>query len=218
MRYWPVYSEIRLKKLRDKGYLPYPQTPKSVVEDILQRYSKYKFRSPKKMESIAIAACKRYSRNFCNTFKNLNISHNNGDYKNGKPNASFVDLEVYEQIKNPCFPMSVKTNMGWVEVNKKQIDLSRFLESVLGDYSKVINCDLCGRVGSKKKVYSRLDVTGWDTEKKDNYLSKDCLCISCWNKVKPLAKSKKQCEETARLSRKLLKEIRKCQKSQQLES
>jgi hypothetical protein len=89
-------------------------------------------------------------------------------------------------------------------------------------YTPLRNCELCEVLGTRKKVHWRTGVYGWDTNLNDKPESENArkavLCMGCWNKVKPIAKAKKEALEIRYLTNKLYKEVLKCQKSQTLES
>lgn len=85
-------------------------------------------------------------------------------------------------------------------------------------YTPLNNCELCGLLGTPKKVSHRWDVYGWDlnmNEKAESPGLHKCLfCTGCWNKVKPIAKAKKEAREIRYLTGKLYRETLKWQKLQ----
>jgi len=110
---------------------------------------------------------------------------------------------------------------GWHEVDDyiNCVVLRRFgaLATIEMEYpvTKLETCELCGRMSTPFKVRHRHDIYGWDFTIKQgiNGPSKYCLCVSCWNKVKPVFKKKEEVREVKRLIRHLNKERVKCQKS-----
>lgn len=75
-------------------------------------------------------------------------------------------------------------------------------------------CDVCGLKSTPKRVNVKSDVYGWNFKdsKTLSVKSKDCLCIRCWNKIRTLTLKEYESVEIKRLTNKLLKEARKCQK------
>jgi hypothetical protein len=62
-------------------------------------------------------------------------------------------------------------------------------------------------------------VHDWDKiDKTDNSHSKSTLCTSCWNRVKPIAKAKRDAQEIKHLIGKLVKERTKQNKLRKSET
>ncbi len=91
-------------------------------------------------------------------------------------------------------------------------------------FSKLENCFLCNKLGTKKRVSARNDCYGWNNEirvrEKDRYKAHEdytknyLLCTGCWNKIKPIAKRLNEVDEIRILINKLDREISKCRKLQ----
>jgi len=91
----------------------------------------------------------------------------------------------------------------WVNHNKvckTSLKLARYIENPV---SPVKQCGRCGVWGSTKKVQDR-----W-------LLDTRCICMSCWNKVRPILKAEENLEECKKLANKLIREAQKCRKEQQ---
>lgn len=70
-------------------------------------------------------------------------------------------------------------------------------------------CDLCGIVGSKKKVHIRNDVYRWNCGRKDwAAKSKNLLCTGCWSRARALVKREEKICEVIKLIDKTLKELK----------
>lgn len=81
--------------------------------------------------------------------------------------------------------------------------------------TKLNTCDLCGKTSTPKKVNYRNDVYRWNGQGKDDYSpSKSLLCMSCWNKVKPLVKREEEADEMKRFINHMKKEISNERKNQ----
>ncbi|HEY8309989.1 MAG TPA: hypothetical protein VIG47_05500, partial [Gemmatimonadaceae bacterium] len=82
------------------------------------------------------------------------------------------------------------------------------LIDVFNAYSPLYRCQLCGLLASAKRVCCRNDVWSWNFIGDKDYTSPRItdLCVSCWNKVKPISYMKREAAEFLRLSRKLLRE------------
>ena len=76
-------------------------------------------------------------------------------------------------------------------------------------YSPIRACDLCGKLGNKRRVMIRNDVYSWNKEHKKDYTTKlkNMLCMSCWNKVRPIYYKEQECDALLFLIRKLEREI-----------
>jgi len=77
-------------------------------------------------------------------------------------------------------------------------------------------CDLCGKISTPKKIQYRSNEAYWNWHNKKDYGAKrmGTLCMSCWNKVRPLVKQEETYEKTRLLINKLNRERLICQKLQ----
>lgn len=103
----------------------------------------------------------------------------------------------------------------WVNTNKKgNMSWARAF-FVANPVTKLVECKLCHKRSTPKKVSFRSDVVNWNNRHlKDWFLheSKDVLCVGCWNKVRALEKRDAEAAELRLLVNKLHREIKKCQK------
>ena len=100
---------------------------------------------------------------------------------------------------------------------KKNGKTGRSLVEVCGPwYTKVLKCELCGRLGSPKYVCYRNDIFHWNFglrhETPDRIIHR--LCISCWNKIKPINRKRDIVLENRKVINKTFREIAKCAKLQ----
>jgi hypothetical protein len=75
----------------------------------------------------------------------------------------------------------------------------------------LLHCDLCGKQHGENIIKTRSDVYGWNWagEKKGWVVpSKNLLCTSCWNKVKPIVKMYDMANDIKYLINMTKKEIR----------
>ncbi len=76
-------------------------------------------------------------------------------------------------------------------------------------------CQYCGFISTPKKVHCRNDIYGWDRKSKYDYSpSKNILCTSCWNKIKPLVKREKESDSIRLFINQIKKEIGNERKNQ----
>jgi len=82
------------------------------------------------------------------------------------------------------------------------------LKWMFADYCPLVTCQLCMKTGSTKSIRPR-DVWGWNREHKDDYeaMKRDVLCMSCYNKVRPIVKKSRELEECRKLINRITKEI-----------
>ena len=87
---------------------------------------------------------------------------------------------------------------------------------IIGYYTPLFTCELCGKVSTPFKVHEREDVIGWDWGKKGarEQPSKTLLCTGCWNKVKPISKRREEACLNSKLINKAKREVAKCRKLQ----
>jgi hypothetical protein len=71
-------------------------------------------------------------------------------------------------------------------------------------------CSCCGKDGTNKNIRIRNDVYGWNRVSKDDYAtaSKSLLCMSCWNKIRPIVKKQEESEICFSLIRTINKELK----------
>jgi hypothetical protein len=81
----------------------------------------------------------------------------------------------------------------------------------------VNTCDVCGRLGTPRRVCWRNDVYKWNVLDPKDYKtpSKTMLCMGCWNKVRRICDREREAREAQRLINLLKKEMGKWQRSQQ---
>ena len=106
----------------------------------------------------------------------------------------------------------------WINTNKSKGSLKSWRRAVFIEWpvSPLYQCDLCNRIGTNKVVQYRNDVWCWNldgTYQLSDKKSKDYLCMSCWNKIRPLVKRENLAYETKTLINKLKREVTKCQQS-----
>jgi len=79
------------------------------------------------------------------------------------------------------------------------------------------NCDVCGKLGTPKKIMHRSQLYRWNVDDKKDYTtpSKDMLCMGCWNKLRVLVNKQHICNENRKLISKIKLEIAKWVKLQQ---
>jgi len=87
------------------------------------------------------------------------------------------------------------------------------------EYTPLISCEACKKLGTERKICYRSDIDGWDTPKREKtemynengYIlthSKTTLCLSCWNKAKSIINKQIDYYEIRRLINKLTLVIR----------
>lgn len=81
------------------------------------------------------------------------------------------------------------------------------------DVTPLNTCDLCGKFSTPKNIHAREDCYNWNREPGDYETpTKDVLCMACWNKIRPVAKKRKEVQECAGLLRKLKRQITEANK------
>jgi hypothetical protein len=97
----------------------------------------------------------------------------------------------------------------WRSVLKKNGKPGLRVEMVPIDCTVIYYCDVCGKVGPKKKVQQRNDVWGWNFDGPKDYKtqSKSMLCMGCWNKIRPLCVKQRKCDEMRTFINKLQRTI-----------
>lgn len=66
-------------------------------------------------------------------------------------------------------------------------------------YTPVLQCDLCGRMGTHRTVQTR-----WDCRPMNDFRWRVwTLCLGCWNRVRPLWAAYRKIEALRKLARKL---------------
>ena len=106
------------------------------------------------------------------------------------------------RLGRPVNFLSHTINGCWINTNKLATTSwgrAQFIESPV---TILKTCDCCGKVSTPKKIQYHYCM-GFDD-----------LCMSCWNKLKPLAKLNNEAREIKRLTNKLNRERLKCQKLQ----
>jgi hypothetical protein len=103
---------------------------------------------------------------------------------------------------------------------RRKFEVKSFTYEWGPEYSKIEECEVCKKLGSTKKICDRPDVYGWDLPKREKteawtnggkYIerySKTILCVSCWNKAKPIIKKENDYNEIRKLLNKLTLVIR----------
>lgn len=101
-------------------------------------------------------------------------------------------------------------------IKKNGKESNHFLICVWSYYSAVVECELCGVIGPKKKVMHHPDIFGWNFDHPKDYSTeiKCTLCMPCYNKIKDVVKKQKACDKSA----KLLKELQWLIRSKQQDS
>ena len=76
-------------------------------------------------------------------------------------------------------------------------------------YTPLNECDVCGYISTPKKVQHRNELWGWNLTDKKDYTtkSKEMLCMSCWNKIRPLVMLERESNEVRTLINKLKREF-----------
>lgn len=75
-------------------------------------------------------------------------------------------------------------------------------------YTPLQNCELCGKLGTPRKVCYRNSAYGWVGNEGYEPLEKNTLCLGCWNKVRPIVEKQKELAANKKLLNKLLKVAR----------
>lgn len=77
-------------------------------------------------------------------------------------------------------------------------------------------CDICGRLGTRRRVTHRHHIYRWNSDGPRDWKtpSKHMLCVGCWNKARALVRAISEADEIRRLGRKLHREALKCRKAQ----
>lgn len=72
-------------------------------------------------------------------------------------------------------------------------------------FTPLFTCETCKVAGSPRKVCDRSDVWGWYGEYDPDLGKLTTLCVSCWNKVKPI----RRMENKLKVFEKLLRQVDK---------
>ena len=119
-------------------------------------------------------------------------------------------FDRWERLGIKCFKFEESETSYWYS----SINNKRCAHKYDNPVTMLNTCNVCGLKSTPKRVNIKGDIYGWNF--KDNkslgVKSKDCLCMSCWNKIKALTAKEYESVEIKRLTNKLLKEARKCQK------
>lgn len=94
---------------------------------------------------------------------------------------------------------------SWINMCKKGNMSNANAVFVKNPVTLLASCQLCGILSFR--VQNRKDVLGWDFDKPNQKDSKCVLCVSCWNKVKPIVKASRQADSIRKLLTKLKREI-----------
>ena len=82
-------------------------------------------------------------------------------------------------------------------------------------YTPLRTCDLCKKVSTPRNISWRSDCFYWNRNGRNDYPpDQSTLCVSCWNKVKPLVKMQAELKGIKKLNAKVYREVLKWQKSQ----
>jgi len=116
--------------------------------------------------------------------------------------------------------LAEEENCTWVNYNKKNganAESWKRADRIEHPTTWLNTCGGCGKKSTPKKIHYRSDVAGWNKENSRDYLAecKSVLCMSCWNKIKPIVSKQEDIEENKKLLNKLNKERLKWLKSQQ---
>lgn len=128
--------------------------------------------------------------------------------------------EKFEYWQDESWPMSTWNAKGnilseyvngvWVNHNKPGNYSTKRALFYTYPRTDLVDCQLCGKRSTPKKVHYRSDVAGWN-----GGLDKDVLCTGCWNKLKPLVNKEREYFELRALTSKLYREALKCQRLKQ---
>lgn len=98
----------------------------------------------------------------------------------------------------------------WERYRRKDGTPGRLIEGVT-HYSPLFVCELCEKLGPKKKIQYRNDCYLY--EHRDRYRSgTPLLCMGCWNKIRPLVKRIREAQENDKLIRKMKRELRELER------
>ena len=110
-------------------------------------------------------------------------------------------------------------NGFWANLNKSKASKYSWCtaEFYLYPSTTLVECQLCGKLSTPKKITCRNDVYRWNANDKNDRETKgkDILCTGCWNKVRALVKRQAMCNESRKLIAKLKMETNKWEKLQQ---
>ena len=112
----------------------------------------------------------------------------------------------------------------WYNTNKTESLKTKSKDYHPHWFTRLEQCEFCGRLSTPKKVQYRSDMHGWVLSGVDGKITRiekysigselTTLCMGCWNKFRPIAKAYKESQEITKLINQLKREISKCLKSQ----
>ena len=100
--------------------------------------------------------------------------------------------------------------MLWSSVAEVQDGKPGRLVQVSRAYTPLNTCDLCGKIGTPKKVCVRSKIFAWNGEMRYGFRYGDAnnmLCIGCWNKVKAIVKKQDEADECRTILRQIQRRI-----------
>ena len=95
--------------------------------------------------------------------------------------------------------------------------LSKRVYSIFIPYTEINVCEVCGKIGTPRRVTIRNDVWGWNRESKEDYVTEPkmgMLCVGCWNRVRTLVYREDKIDEIRSFIKKLERTIANERKQQ----
>jgi hypothetical protein len=104
----------------------------------------------------------------------------------------------------------------WINTNKPGNKSWKRAMFIKNPVTKLRQCGVCGKISTPKKISYRSLCADWYMESLDEPMQQErnILCTGCWNKVRVIVARQHEANEIRRLNSKLIREYRKCQKSQ----
>lgn len=140
--------------------------------------------------------------------------------KNPKPLKTKKGFEVarFECWQEECSMLKAYNSEGnilaeyvngfWINYNKQGNHSFKRARFYSYPRTELIECELCGKKSTPKKVHYRSDVANWNDD-----TNKGVLCAGCWNKVRPIVRKEREYFELRAITSRLYRETLKCQQS-----
>lgn len=85
------------------------------------------------------------------------------------------------------------------------------------EYTPLNTCDICGLLGTPRRVRLRSDVWSWMQDHPKDWANggkNNCLCTGCWNRARAIVNRRDAIKQNAKTVRKLLRTIQHERKNQ----